>query len=67
MKLQMKREALDKINRRANEMSGVLTQHGTDDRGFDTVLTQQRIRMMFPGFRTTANALISKVVPAVGV
>ena len=26
MKLQMKREALDKINRRANEMSGVLTQ-----------------------------------------
>jgi hypothetical protein len=25
MKLQMKREALDKINRRANEMSGVLT------------------------------------------
>jgi integrase len=40
MKLQMKREALDKINRRANEMSGVLTQRGSDDRGFDTVLTQ---------------------------
>jgi integrase len=38
MKLQMKREALDKINRRANEMSGVLTQH--DSGGFDTVLTQ---------------------------
>lgn len=39
MKLQMKREALDKINRRANEMSGVLTQRSSDDRGFDTVLT----------------------------
>ena len=40
MKLQMKREALDKINRRANEMSGVLPQHDSGDRGFDTVLTQ---------------------------
>jgi integrase len=40
MKLQMKREALDKINRRANEMSRVLTQQGSGDRGFDTVLTQ---------------------------
>ncbi|HEX5422426.1 MAG TPA: tyrosine-type recombinase/integrase [Candidatus Acidoferrales bacterium] len=40
MKLQMKREALVKINRRANEMSGVLTQQGSGDRGFDTVLTQ---------------------------
>jgi integrase len=40
MKLQMKREALDKINRRANEMSGVLTQRRSGDRGFDTVLTQ---------------------------
>ncbi|MHB8754215.1 MAG: tyrosine-type recombinase/integrase [Candidatus Acidiferrales bacterium] len=40
MKLQMKREALDKINRRANEMSGVLTHQGSGDRGFDTVLTQ---------------------------
>lgn len=40
MKLQMKREALDKINRRANEMSGVLTQQRSDDKSFDTVLTQ---------------------------
>ncbi|MGC1186369.1 MAG: tyrosine-type recombinase/integrase [Candidatus Acidiferrales bacterium] len=40
MKLQMKREALDKINRRANEMSGVLTQQSPGGRGFDTVLTQ---------------------------
>jgi len=38
MKLGMKREALDKINRRANE--GVLTQRGSGERGFDTVLTQ---------------------------
>jgi integrase len=34
MKLQMKREALDKINRRANEMSVVLTQQASGDRGF---------------------------------
>jgi integrase len=40
MKLQMKREALDKINRRANEMSAVLTQPGSGERGSDTVLTQ---------------------------
>jgi len=40
MKLQMKREALDKINRLANEMSGVLTHQRSGDRGFDTVLTQ---------------------------
>ena len=40
MKLQMKREALDKINRQANEMSGVLTQRASGERGFDTILTQ---------------------------
>jgi len=40
MKLQMKREALDKINRRANEMSVVLTQQPSSGAGFDTVLTQ---------------------------
>jgi hypothetical protein len=40
MKLRMKREALDKINRRANEMSEVLTQQGSGESGFDTVLTQ---------------------------
>jgi integrase len=40
MKLQMKREALEKINRRANEMLGVLTQRSSGDSGFDTVLTQ---------------------------
>jgi integrase len=40
MKLRMKREALNKINRRANEMSEVLTQQGSGERGFGTVLTQ---------------------------
>jgi hypothetical protein len=42
MKLQMKREALDKINRRANEMLGVLTQQKSGDRGFETVRIQSR-------------------------
>jgi hypothetical protein len=37
MKLRMKREALGKINRRANEMSEVLTQQGSGESGFDTV------------------------------
>jgi hypothetical protein len=37
MKLQMKRQAVVKINRRANEMPGVLAQQGSGDRGFDTV------------------------------
>ena len=67
MKLQMKREALDKINRRANEMSGVLTQQRSGDRGFETVLTQYRQKGVFPGLRAVANALESKVVPTVGV
>jgi hypothetical protein len=40
MKLQMKREALDKINRRASEMSKAMAQQGSGDKGFDTVLTQ---------------------------
>ena len=37
MKLQMMREALGKINRRANEMSEVLAQRGSGDTSFDTV------------------------------
>jgi hypothetical protein len=40
MTLQIKKEALDKINRRASEISEVLTQQGSGDRSFDTVLTQ---------------------------
>jgi len=40
MKLQMKREALAKINRQANEMPEILTQQGSGNRGFDAVLTQ---------------------------
>jgi len=53
MKLQMKRKALDKINRRANEMSEGLTQQGSLDRGFDTVLTQYTVK---GGLSESANA-----------
>jgi hypothetical protein len=37
MKLRMKREALAKTNRRANEMSDVLAQEGSGGRSFDAV------------------------------
>jgi hypothetical protein len=40
MKLQMKREALEKLNRHANEMANTLCQNVPADGGFDTVLTQ---------------------------
>lgn len=40
MKLQMKREALDKLNRRANEMADRLCQNTPVNGGFGTVLTQ---------------------------
>jgi integrase len=40
MKLQMKREALEKLNRQANEMTGRLCQNLPADEGFGTVLAQ---------------------------
>jgi integrase len=40
MKLQMKREALEKLNRQANEMTGTLCQNVPVAGDFDTVLTQ---------------------------
>jgi integrase len=40
MKLQMKREALEKLNRRANEMTGTLCQNLPVNDGFGTVLAQ---------------------------
>jgi integrase len=40
MKLQMKREALEKLNRQANEMTGTLCQNLPMDEGFGTVLAQ---------------------------
>jgi integrase len=40
MKLQMKREALEKLNRQANEMTGTLCQNVPANGGFGTVLTQ---------------------------
>lgn len=40
MKLQMKREALVKLNRQANEMAGTLCQNLPVNRGSGTVLAQ---------------------------
>ena len=40
MKLQMRREALQKLNRQANEMTDTLCQNTLVDRSFDTVLAQ---------------------------
>ena len=40
MKLQMKREALSKLNRRANESGSSFGTAGQDQKGFDTVLAQ---------------------------
>jgi hypothetical protein len=40
MKLQMRREALEKINRQANEMKDSLCQNATPAGDFGTVLTQ---------------------------
>src|SRR6201988_3060477 len=40
MKLQMKREALEKLNRQANEMTGTLCQNPPVSEGFGTVLAQ---------------------------
>jgi hypothetical protein len=39
MKLQMKREALAKLNRQANEMTGTLCQNAPVNGDSDTVLT----------------------------
>jgi|SRR5215469_7940685 len=41
MKLQMKREALEKLNRKANEMTGRLSQNPPADTGFGTVLAKR--------------------------
>lgn len=40
MKLRMKREALEKLTRQANEMTGTLCQNVPRSQDFDTVLTQ---------------------------
>jgi uncharacterized protein YbjQ (UPF0145 family) len=39
MKLQMRREALEKLNRQANEMKDTLCQNAILNGGFGTVLT----------------------------
>jgi hypothetical protein len=40
MKVQMKREALEKLNRQANEMTGTLCQNLTVNEGIGTVVAQ---------------------------
>jgi len=40
MKLQMRREALDKLIRQANEMTGTLCQNLPANEGFGTVMAQ---------------------------
>jgi hypothetical protein len=47
MKLQMKREAREKLNRQANEMTGTQCQNLTVNRDFGTVLTQ--LSLLTPG------------------
>jgi len=42
MKLQMKREALERLNRQANEMTGMLCQNLRVNEGFGIVVAQQR-------------------------
>jgi integrase len=57
MKLQMKREALEKLNRHANEMANTLCQHVPADGGFDTVLTQQWLKKEDSILGAAANTL----------
>ena len=60
MKLQMKREALEKLNRQANEMTGTLCQKLPVNEGFGTVLAQQSLKEEDLIFGTAANALESE-------
>jgi hypothetical protein len=62
-----KRTLTDKINRRANEMSGILTQQGAGDRGFDTVLTQQGAKSEFSEFAKSCKCFTINISRAVGV
>jgi hypothetical protein len=63
MKLAMKREALEKLNRRANEMAIGAAQAAPADRGFGTVMIEKR-RI---GFWNSRKCFRMKVVPTVGV
>lgn len=59
MKLQMKREALEKLNRQSNEMTVELCQNTPAKLGFDTVLTRQRSKEDVQDLETAGNALES--------
>jgi integrase len=63
MKLAMKREALEKLNRQANEMSLGEAQTAPVHGGFGTVMTDKRRN----GFWNRRKCLRIKVVPTVGV
>jgi len=63
MKLQMKREALEKLNRQANEMAGSLCQNLAVNEGFGTVLAQKELKQEDFIFRTAPNALESDSIP----
>jgi hypothetical protein len=65
MKLRMKREALNKINRRANEMSEILTQQGFDEMGFDAVLINAKRGVL--EFANSCKCSKINTVPTVGV
>jgi hypothetical protein len=62
MKLQMKREALQKLNRRANESACVLGQAGMMNRSFGTVL-----RQFSPGKRRTRTSELRETEVKLGI
>jgi len=60
MKLQMKREALEKLNRQANEMKAEVCQNTPVNLGCGTVLTQKRSKEEVEYLETAENALKSE-------
>ena len=67
MKLTMKREALRKLNRLANEMTVGEAKPVPEAGGFGTVLEQSGPKSEGVDFGIGRNALESRVVPSVGV
>jgi hypothetical protein len=63
MKLVMKREALEKLNRRANEMTLGAGQAAPADGGFGTVMLEK----LRNGFWNARKCFRIQVVPTVGV
>lgn len=63
MKLRMKREAQEKLNRQANEMNVTLCQNPLTHESFGTVLTQQNLKEEDLIFGMAPNALESYSLP----